>query len=190
MIAPLRGWSNYFCYGTRRSAFRSIDGYAYERVRDFLARRHKVVGRGTRRFSSEVVYGELGLLRRAPAMRCPAACLTVKPVGEPDAVAPRVRFDERRWETGCWPRGPKLPRPSYRSTSRPAARDRGPLLGVKRERSCDVTRIASSTAHDPLSEVQQVICVDADVLNGQVAILSLAVPGEGGGPPFASIRLD
>jgi RNA-directed DNA polymerase len=59
----LRGWSNYFCYGTRRSAFRGIDRYAYERVRDFLARRHKVAGRGTRRFSYEVVYGELGLLR-------------------------------------------------------------------------------------------------------------------------------
>jgi RNA-directed DNA polymerase len=59
----LRGWSNYFCYGTRRSAFRSIDRYTYERVRDFLARRHKVAGRGTRRFSCEVVHGELGLLR-------------------------------------------------------------------------------------------------------------------------------
>src|SRR5262249_35140199 len=59
----LRGWSNCFCYGTRRSAFRSIDRYTYERVRDFLARRHKVAGRGTRRFSCEVVHGELGLLR-------------------------------------------------------------------------------------------------------------------------------
>jgi RNA-directed DNA polymerase len=59
----LRGWSNYFCYGTRRPAFRAVDHYVYERVRDFLARRHKVVGRGTRRFSFEVVYGELGLLR-------------------------------------------------------------------------------------------------------------------------------
>jgi hypothetical protein len=27
----------------------------------------------------------------------------VKPVGEPDAVAPHVRFDERGWETGRWP---------------------------------------------------------------------------------------
>jgi hypothetical protein len=26
-------------------------------------------------------------------------CLTVKPVGEPDARNPRVRFDERGWET-------------------------------------------------------------------------------------------
>src|ERR1700681_2957224 len=59
----LRGWSNYFCYGTRRSAFRSVDRYTYERVRDFLARRHKVAGRGTRRFSFEIVYGERGLLR-------------------------------------------------------------------------------------------------------------------------------
>jgi RNA-directed DNA polymerase len=59
----LLGWSNYFCRGTCRSAFRSIDRYVYERVRDFLARRHKVAGRGTRRFSYDVVYGELGLLR-------------------------------------------------------------------------------------------------------------------------------
>src|SRR5215470_14140791 len=38
----LRGWSNYFCYGTRGAAFRSIDHYVTERVRAFLARRHKV----------------------------------------------------------------------------------------------------------------------------------------------------
>src|SRR5882672_7349485 len=59
----LRGWSNYFRHGTRRPAFRGVDHYVYERVRDFLARRHKVAGRGTRRFSFEVVYGERGLLR-------------------------------------------------------------------------------------------------------------------------------
>jgi RNA-directed DNA polymerase len=59
----LLGWSNYFCHGTRRSAFRAVDRYVYERVRDFLARRHKVAGRGTHRFSCEVVYGERGLLR-------------------------------------------------------------------------------------------------------------------------------
>ena len=40
-----------------------IDRYVYERARDFLARRHKVAGRGTKRFSCEVVYGALGLLR-------------------------------------------------------------------------------------------------------------------------------
>ena len=71
----LRGWSNYFCHGTRRSAFRAIDRYAYERVRDFLARRHKVAGRGTVRFSCEVVYENLGLLRleRLPLAAAPCA---------------------------------------------------------------------------------------------------------------------
>jgi RNA-directed DNA polymerase len=71
----LRGWSNYFSYGTRRSAFRGVDRYVYERVRDFLARRHKVAGRGTRRFSCDVVYGERGLLRleRLPLTAPPCA---------------------------------------------------------------------------------------------------------------------
>jgi len=59
----LLGWSGYFCHGTRRSAFRSLDHYVYERVRDFLVRRHKVAGRGSRRFSCEVIYGKHRLLR-------------------------------------------------------------------------------------------------------------------------------
>ena len=59
----LIGWSGYFCYGTRRSAFCGFDHYVYEQVRDFLARRHKVAGRGSRQFSSDVVYGELQLVR-------------------------------------------------------------------------------------------------------------------------------
>jgi RNA-directed DNA polymerase len=73
--SSLLGWSNYFCYGTRRSAFRSVDRYVYERVRDFLARRHKVAGRGTKRFSCEVVYGERGLMRleRLPLVALPCA---------------------------------------------------------------------------------------------------------------------
>src|SRR6202140_5340705 len=66
--SSLSGWSNYFCYGTRRSAFRGVDRYVYERVRDFLARRHKVAGRGKRRFAFEISAGERGLvgLERLP----------------------------------------------------------------------------------------------------------------------------
>ena len=59
----LLGWTGYFCHGTRRSAFRSLDHFVYERVRDFLVRRHKVAGRGSRRFSCEIIYGEHRLLR-------------------------------------------------------------------------------------------------------------------------------
>jgi RNA-directed DNA polymerase len=70
----LQGWSNYFCHGTRRAAYRAVDSYVYERVRDFLARRHKVAGRGTRRFSCEAVY-KMGLLRleRLPLNAPPCA---------------------------------------------------------------------------------------------------------------------
>ena len=59
----LLGWSNYFCHGTCRSALRGVDRYVYERVRDFLVRRHQMAGRGTKRFSCDVIYGERGLLR-------------------------------------------------------------------------------------------------------------------------------
>jgi RNA-directed DNA polymerase len=58
----LRGWSNYFGYGSRGKAYRSIDQYNFERVRRFLARRHKVQGRGNRRFTFDVVHRELGVL--------------------------------------------------------------------------------------------------------------------------------
>jgi RNA-directed DNA polymerase len=38
--------NNYFGYGSRGKAYRSVDQYVFERVRRFLARRHKVQGRG------------------------------------------------------------------------------------------------------------------------------------------------
>jgi RNA-directed DNA polymerase len=59
----LRGWSAYFNYGTRTAAYRAVDNYVYNSVRHFLRRRHKVQSRGTTRFSAEVVFGELGVLR-------------------------------------------------------------------------------------------------------------------------------
>src|ERR1035437_5343407 len=59
----LRGWSAYFSYGTRTAAYRAVDNYVYQSVRHFLRRRHKVQSRGTRRFSDEVVFGKLGVLR-------------------------------------------------------------------------------------------------------------------------------
>lgn len=58
----LRGWTSYFSYGTRFPAYRVVDNYVGQRVRRFLVRRHKVSSRGTRRFSSEVIHGQLGVL--------------------------------------------------------------------------------------------------------------------------------
>jgi len=61
--ALLRGWAGYFGYGTRRKAYRAIDNHVYDRVRNFLRRRHKVPSLGTRRFALEAVYGDLGVTR-------------------------------------------------------------------------------------------------------------------------------
>jgi RNA-directed DNA polymerase len=58
----LRGWSNYFNLGSPVVAFRSVDYYVRERVRAFLARRHKVAGRGNRRFTWEVIHQDRGVL--------------------------------------------------------------------------------------------------------------------------------
>ena len=70
----LLGWSHYFSYGATASAYKHVDWHVYQRARDFLARRHKVGGRGTARFSCDVVYGELGLIRleRLPRSKVPA----------------------------------------------------------------------------------------------------------------------
>lgn len=59
----LRGWTAYFSYGTRLLAYRAVDNYVDDRVRAFLRKRHKVQGRGTRRFSDDAIFGELGVLR-------------------------------------------------------------------------------------------------------------------------------
>jgi RNA-directed DNA polymerase len=59
----VRGWANYFAYGTRLMAYRAVDQYVSDRVRHFLRRRHKVPTRGTGRFPAEVIFGELGVFQ-------------------------------------------------------------------------------------------------------------------------------
>jgi RNA-directed DNA polymerase len=61
--ALLRGWTAYFSYGACRNPYRAVDNYVYDHVRRFLARRHKLPSLGTRRFSLEAVYGDLGVLQ-------------------------------------------------------------------------------------------------------------------------------
>jgi hypothetical protein len=43
--------------------------------------------------------GELLTAPKPRAVSLLSVCLTVKPVGEPDALIGHVRFDERGWET-------------------------------------------------------------------------------------------
>ena len=59
----LQGWSRYFSIGTLEPAYRTVDRYTEALFRQFLVRRHKVPGRGTRPFSNRYLYEELGLVR-------------------------------------------------------------------------------------------------------------------------------
>ncbi len=70
----LRGWANYFRYGTRLLAYRAIDNDVYACTRHFLRRRHKVPTRGTRRFSDAQVFGPLGVLRLRSLHVGPRSC--------------------------------------------------------------------------------------------------------------------
>ncbi len=59
----LRGWRASFGCGATAQAYRAVDEYVYDRVRQFLRRRHQVSAQGTRPFPEERVFGSLGVLR-------------------------------------------------------------------------------------------------------------------------------
>jgi RNA-directed DNA polymerase len=70
----LRGWAGYFSFGYKSGAYRAVERYVYERVRGFLARRHKVLSRGTRAFPWETVVGELGIIELRRPLYASQSC--------------------------------------------------------------------------------------------------------------------
>jgi RNA-directed DNA polymerase len=67
----LRGWAQYYSVGTLAPAYRSVDRYTSDLLRKFLVRRHKVPGRGTRRFSEQYLRETLHLVRLQDRRRVP-----------------------------------------------------------------------------------------------------------------------
>ena len=59
----LRGWANYFNYGGLRRAYRAVEWHVDESARHFLRRRHKVIGQGSRRFSTKWIFNSMGFGR-------------------------------------------------------------------------------------------------------------------------------
>jgi len=59
----LGGWAAYFSHGSLAPAYQAVDRHVYDRVCDFLRKRHKTPGRGTKQFPREHVYGERGVLQ-------------------------------------------------------------------------------------------------------------------------------
>jgi RNA-directed DNA polymerase len=67
----IRGWAGYFSYGRISRARHDLDRYVEERVRAFLRRRSKMLGRGTRRYNRDFIRHQLGVVSLAelPALR-------------------------------------------------------------------------------------------------------------------------
>ena len=63
----------HFAYGTYRPAFHGMDRVSHRARASFLARRHKVHGRGNRQFTYDVIHGERGVLalERSPGPASP-----------------------------------------------------------------------------------------------------------------------
>lgn len=59
----LQGWAQDFSIGTLEPTHRTLDRYTEALPREFLVRRHKVPGRGTRQFGNRYLYEGLGLVR-------------------------------------------------------------------------------------------------------------------------------
>jgi RNA-directed DNA polymerase len=59
----LRGWCGYFSPGTHYGTDRSVEAHLYDRVRNFLVRRHKMPPRSVGPFTKDAVFGDLGMPR-------------------------------------------------------------------------------------------------------------------------------
>jgi hypothetical protein len=57
----LRGWTNYFSYGTVSPAYRAVHQHTIHRVRQWLQRKFKLRGRGIRHFPDARLQQELKL---------------------------------------------------------------------------------------------------------------------------------
>ena len=58
----LGGWANYFCLGPVSRAYRAVDAHVTHRLRRWLCRKHKQVGRGTVRYPDEYLHDTVGLI--------------------------------------------------------------------------------------------------------------------------------
>ena len=59
----MRGWCGYFSPGSHYATDKVIEAHLYDRVRNFLVRRHKMPARSIGPFRKDAVFGDMGVLR-------------------------------------------------------------------------------------------------------------------------------
>lgn len=58
----LAGWANYFCLGPVSPAYKAIDIHVKQRLRRWLCKKHKVQGKGFKRYPDQYLHTQLGLI--------------------------------------------------------------------------------------------------------------------------------
>ena len=61
--SKLRGWANYFHLGPVSKAYQVVDAHTSHRLRQWLCRKHRVTGKGTKRYPDQYLYETLRLVR-------------------------------------------------------------------------------------------------------------------------------
>jgi len=61
--SKLNGWANYFHLGPVSKAYQVVDAHTSYRLRQWLCRKHRVTGKGTKRYPDQYLYETLGLVR-------------------------------------------------------------------------------------------------------------------------------
>ena len=163
----LRGWSAYFCYGTRNRSYRAVDHHVCERVRHFLSRRHKVPSRGTERFPSDLIF-----------RRTAGACTGRRPCLSVDGPASSGQ---------CLSRKPPRRAAAVRDPPvRPPIPPRRPLSRTHPPRgSARLLRLA----HRPLRLGQQPEDPCGEILRGRAEVTGADVPEHVGQVPFSIDRV-
>ena len=64
----LRGWVNYFGYGTVSKTYVKLEQFVQNRLRGWLAHKHRAQHRSVRRYSAKHIYGDLGVLNMAQVL--------------------------------------------------------------------------------------------------------------------------
>ena len=61
----VRGWLNYFNYGTRWNAYKKLERFLQARIRGWLVHKHRVGGRGECRYPATYIYDRMGIISPA-----------------------------------------------------------------------------------------------------------------------------
>ena len=68
--AIVRGWTNYFNYGTLWKTYVPLENFLWRRIRKWLLHKHRIDNMGRNEIPAERIYREMGLIKVTDLLRC------------------------------------------------------------------------------------------------------------------------